>query len=140
MFGWLYRRIARGVLAELDENLPSLIEKHSIVIADEFWKIAQSEEMGVYLAQLRDNFLDATQKKLSGSLGGYQSAISKSMKGLEQDLIQEGVEQSLPPNLQMLSPLIAKYGKKYPFLMNILASGMLTGKGAGSSTSSSEEF
>jgi len=128
--------MARGVLAELDNNIPSLIEKHSIVIADQFWNIAQSEEMGEYLAGIRDNFLDASQKKLSGSLGGMESAISRSMKGLEQDLIQEGVEQSLPPNLQMLAPLVAKYGKKYPFLMNILASGMLTGKG-GSSPSSS---
>ncbi len=118
MLGWLYKRIARGVIKEIAE---------SNYIEDAFWKIAQSEEMGEYLTGLRDNFIDASTSRIASSIGGYNSAISRSLKGIEKDLMHEGIKQVLPPNLQPFASIINKYADKYPFLAQLATSGALQG-------------
>lgn len=124
MFGWLYKRIARGVIREIAT---------SEVIEDKFWEIAQSEEMGKYLTDLQENITNMAVHKISSSIGGYNSAISRSLKGMEKDLMKEGIKQALPPELQGFSNLVAKYADKYPFLAQFVASGAISGNQAQSS-------
>ena len=55
------------------------------------------------------------QIKSAMSILGQNSGISRQMKGLEQDLISDGIDSAIPG----AGPLIAKYAQKYPILLSL---------------------
>lgn len=78
-----------------------------------------------YYLNERDMFIKAAPDLIQGSFGpqiksamsilGQNSGVSRQMKGLERDLISDGIDSQIPG----AGPLIAKYAQKYPILLTL---------------------
>ena len=102
--------IKRRIMNEAEEIVEEVIERGK----------------GFYATEKKD-FAEALPNLFSGALGGLAtktamselgqaSGISRSMKGLERDLIADGVDQVAPG----FGGLAAKYIQKYPMLLPLI--------------------
>jgi len=115
-----------GIVSPLLTLLVFLVIKRRIM--DEAGEIVEDvieRGKGFYAAEKKD-FAESIPTFLSGALGnslnqrmselGQASGISRSMKGLERDLIADGVDQVAPG----FGGLAAKYIQKYPMLLPLI--------------------
>lgn len=105
--------IKRRIMLEAEEIVEEVIERGKGFYA------AEKKDFSESLPLLAQNvFSPLIGNGLSQKMSelGQASGISRSMKGLERDLIADGVDQMAPG----FGPLAAKYIQKYPMLLPLI--------------------
>jgi len=101
--------IKRRIMDEAEEIVEDVIERGKGFYA------AEKKDFSESLPILAQNFLGNGLSQKMSELG-QASGISRSMKGLERDLIADGVDQVAPG----FGGLAAKYIQKYPMLLPLI--------------------
>jgi len=101
--------IKRRIMDEAAEIVDETIERGKVFYAAE--KKDFSESLPILAQSLLGNGLSQKMSEL-----GQASGISRSMKGLERDLIADGVDQVAPG----FGGIAAKYIQKYPMLLPLI--------------------
>jgi hypothetical protein len=100
----------KQVLAEAEDMITDFIDRGKAFYAAEKADIAQS------IPQMVGSLLSPVSGKMSDL--GQMSGLSRQLKGLEKELIADGVDSAI--GVPGLGGMAAKYIQKYPILMQIL--------------------
>lgn len=101
-------KTASNIKEELYDFVDEYVDK-----AKAFY-VAERADIVESLPQLAQG-LFGPQIKGAMSILGQNSGVSRQLKGLEQDIISDGIDSAIPG----AGPLIAKYAQKYPILLQL---------------------